>query len=144
MDNVEHAFAVQQLRKSGKNAKIVSPVSRLLVHSRCLILLPLRTKRNGNISLKSVVSQPNQDSVRCVSLPGFRPGCLSHWESIEGGCWLWVVPCPAWWPFSARALGRLTLAWCVDSLDQQGPLCLLPLTMFKGQVLPLMWNAHES
>lgn len=24
MDNVEHAFAVQQLRKSGKNAKIVS------------------------------------------------------------------------------------------------------------------------
>lgn len=24
MDNVEHAYAVQQLRKSGKNAKIVS------------------------------------------------------------------------------------------------------------------------
>lgn len=27
MDNVEHAYAVQQLRKSGKNAKIVSSVS---------------------------------------------------------------------------------------------------------------------
>ena len=26
MDNVEHAYAVQQLRKSGKNAKIVSVV----------------------------------------------------------------------------------------------------------------------
>lgn len=29
MDNVEHAYAVQQLRKSGKNAKIVSWISRL-------------------------------------------------------------------------------------------------------------------
>lgn len=27
MDNVEHAYAVQQLRKSGKNAKIVSSPS---------------------------------------------------------------------------------------------------------------------
>lgn len=26
MDNVEHAYAVQQLRKSGKNAQIVSKV----------------------------------------------------------------------------------------------------------------------
>ena len=26
MDNVEHAYAVQQLRKSGKNAKIVSVI----------------------------------------------------------------------------------------------------------------------
>lgn len=30
MDNVEHAFAVQQLRKSGKNAKIVSILSIFL------------------------------------------------------------------------------------------------------------------
>ena len=28
MDNVEHAYAVQQLRKSGKNAKIVSCIPR--------------------------------------------------------------------------------------------------------------------
>lgn len=28
MDNVEHAYAVQQLRKSGKNAKIVSIILR--------------------------------------------------------------------------------------------------------------------
>lgn len=39
MDNVEHAYAVQQLRKSGKNAKIVSLTLTLsffviLVHSR--------------------------------------------------------------------------------------------------------------
>lgn len=27
MDNVEHAYAVQQLRKSGKNAKIVSSIN---------------------------------------------------------------------------------------------------------------------
>lgn len=40
MDNVEHAYAVQQLRKSGKNAKIVSVTAdskestcrRLLLH----------------------------------------------------------------------------------------------------------------
>lgn len=30
MDNVEHAYAVQQLRKSGKNAKIVSSTHNLL------------------------------------------------------------------------------------------------------------------
>ena len=30
MDNVEHAYAVQQLRKSGKNAKIVSVVDMVL------------------------------------------------------------------------------------------------------------------
>lgn len=33
MDNVEHAYAVQQLRKSGKNAKIVSdPAFQIVVH----------------------------------------------------------------------------------------------------------------
>lgn len=30
MDNVEHAYAVQQLRKSGKNAKIVSSTLMIL------------------------------------------------------------------------------------------------------------------
>lgn len=30
MDNVEHAYAVQQLRKSGKNAKIVSLTLQIL------------------------------------------------------------------------------------------------------------------
>lgn len=31
MDNVEHAYAVQQLRKSGKNAKIVS-TAQIIFH----------------------------------------------------------------------------------------------------------------
>lgn len=35
MDNVEHAYAVQQLRKSGKNAKIVSLLD-IFTKSQCL------------------------------------------------------------------------------------------------------------
>lgn len=35
MDNVEHAYAVQQLRKSGKNAKIVS-LKLILCLCKCL------------------------------------------------------------------------------------------------------------
>lgn len=41
MDNVEHAYAVQQLRKSGKNAKIVSvtlDASRFQCSRICFIL----------------------------------------------------------------------------------------------------------
>lgn len=38
MDNVEHAYAVQQLRKSGKNAKIVS-VTADFKESTCRRLL---------------------------------------------------------------------------------------------------------
>lgn len=45
MDNVEHAFAVQQLRKSGKNAKIVSIFCANLVElstalDTCLVFEP--------------------------------------------------------------------------------------------------------
>lgn len=44
MDNVEHAYAVQQLRKSGKNAKIVSLVSSppqiLVLVKEAVILTP--------------------------------------------------------------------------------------------------------
>lgn len=35
MDNVEHAYAVQQLRKSGKNAKIVR-LKVILCFCKCL------------------------------------------------------------------------------------------------------------
>lgn len=34
MDNVEHAYAVQQLRKSGKNAKIVSLTLKICTRIR--------------------------------------------------------------------------------------------------------------
>lgn len=49
MDNVEHAYAVQQLRKSGKNAKIVSFDHAFFVHSRfcctCLICMSCKNKK---------------------------------------------------------------------------------------------------
>lgn len=39
MDNVEHAYAVQQLRKSGKNAKIVSTSLTIFTKSICIFYL---------------------------------------------------------------------------------------------------------
>lgn len=42
MDNVEHAYAVQQLRKSGKNAKIVSWTKTVVIspnYRRCEMYL---------------------------------------------------------------------------------------------------------
>jgi hypothetical protein len=42
MDNVEHAYAVQQLRKSGKNAKIVS----------CCI--PQRNEQQANLNVMAL------------------------------------------------------------------------------------------
>lgn len=58
MDNVEHAFAVQQLRKSGKNAKIVSVFTSdfikvpavLLICFWCLIsFLPFKKIKSGTV-----------------------------------------------------------------------------------------------
>ena len=45
MDNVEHAYAVQQLRKSGKNAKIVSVVD---IHASYCASMALVNVKSGS------------------------------------------------------------------------------------------------
>lgn len=44
MDNVEHAYAVQQLRKSGKNAKIVS----------CCCCIPQGNEQKANLNVMAL------------------------------------------------------------------------------------------
>lgn len=75
MDNVEHAYAVQQLRKSGKIAKIVSVGVSLRVVFMCsnCVSTSKNNKRVTNVAFSFTVDQQEtHENVSCDDSPRRR------------------------------------------------------------------------
>lgn len=88
MDNVEHAYAVQQLRKSGKNAKIVSSpslnLSQIHLLTLCSMYFSCECENNvcpfNNLNFFSKTIRRKRKVQMSVSRPGDRETMSEHEE----------------------------------------------------------------